>query len=526
VWARPSILTGQIVTSIAEPVVASPRTTKIDRRRWLILAVIAISQLLIVLDATIVNIALPTAQKALHISDADRQWMITAYSLAFGGFLLLGGRIADYTGRKRAFVIGLLGFAAASALGGIAANAGMLFAARGLQGVFGALMMPAALSLLTITFTEAKERATAFGVYGAIAGGGGAVGLLMGGVLTEYASWRWTLLVSAPIAIVAALAAMRYVGESKAGAGTRYDIPGAITSTTGLVALVYGFTKASTDGWGAATTVSLLAAAILLLVSFVVIELRSKHPLLPMRVLLDSNRGGSYLVALLLGVSMFGVFLFLTFYLQETLGYSALMTGVAFLPFTFGIIAGAALSSQLMPRFGPRIAMVAGLLFATSGMLLLTRIGVDTGFWSHVFPAELVISFGMGLVFGPLSSTALVGVANHDAGVASALVNTAQQVGGSLGTALLNTIFTSAVASYIVAHQATAAPEQLQAYAVVHSYTVAFWVSAGLLGVAVLIAALFVRARRDQLSQAEPATSPGTAEEFRPSRELLAAETT
>src|SRR5258705_546564 len=382
----------KLVATCAEPVVAAPRTTALNRRRWLVLAVIAVSQLLIVLDATIVNIALPTAQKALHISDADRQWMITAYSLAFGGFLLLGGRIADYTGRKRAFVIGLLGFAAASALGGIAANAGMLFAARGLQGVFGALMMPAALSLLTITFTEAKERATAFGVYGAIAGGGGAVGLLMGGVLTEYASWRWTLLVSTPIAIVAAVAALRYVTESKASGDTRYDIPGAITSTVGLVALVYGFTKASKDGWGSTTTVSLFALAAILLVSFVVIELRSKHPLLPMRVLLNSNRGGSYLVALFLGVSMFCVFLFLTFYLQQTLGYSALMTGVAFLPFTAGIISGAGLSSQLMPRFGPRIPMVAGLPFATSGMILLTRIGVDTGFWAPAFPADLLIS--------------------------------------------------------------------------------------------------------------------------------------
>jgi EmrB/QacA subfamily drug resistance transporter len=482
---------------------------KPDRRRWLVLAIVAVAQLLIVLDATIVNIALPTAQKALNISDADRQWMVTAYSLAFGGFLLLGGRIADFTGRKRAFVIGLLGFAAASAFGGIAANAGMLFAARGLQGAFGALMTPAALSLLTITFTQAKERATAFGVYGAIAGGGGAVGLLMGGFLTEYASWRWTLLVSTPIALIAAFAAMRYVGESRAHGNTRYDIPGALTSTAGLVALVYGFTKASTDGWGSTTTLSTLALAAVLLVSFLVIELRSSHPLLPMRVLLDRNRGGSYLVALLLGVGMFGVFLFLTFYLQQTLGYSAMMSGVAFLPFTFGIIAGAGLSSQLMPRFGPRIPMVTGLVLATVGMIMLTRIGVDTGFWSHVFPAELVISFGMGVVFGPLSSTALVGVANHDAGAASALVNTAQQVGGSLGTALLNTVFTSAVAGYLLAHPATAATAQhVQAVAIVHSYTVAFWVSAGMLGAAAIIAALLIQARRDE--SAQPAAEPGT----------------
>ncbi|MGX6607540.1 MFS transporter [Micromonosporaceae bacterium Da 78-11] len=473
-------------------------------RRWLALAVIAVSQLLIVLDATIVNIALPTAQQALNISDADRQWMITAYTLAFGGLLLLGGRIADYTGRKRAFIIGLLGFAVASAVGGLAQNAPELFAARALQGAFGALMAPAALSLLTVTFTDAKERARAFGVYGAIAGGGGAIGLLMGGVLTEYASWRWTLLVSTPIAIVAAVAAVRFITESRAEGNTRYDLPGAVTSTAGLVALVYGFTKAASDGWGSAVTVSFLVAAVVLLVAFVLIELRSSHPLLPMRVILDRNRGGAFLSALLIGVGMFGVFLFLTFYLQITLGYSALMTGVAFLPFTVGIIAGAGVSAQLQTRVGPRVLMATGLLLAALGMVMLTRIGVDTGFWSHVFPAELVLSFGMGVTFGPMSSTALVGVADHDAGVASALINTTQQIGGSLGTALLNTIFTSAVAGYLADHRSELKdPSQLpalQAVATVHSYTVAFWVSAGLVGLASLIAVVLVRATRTEVA--------------------------
>jgi EmrB/QacA subfamily drug resistance transporter len=471
-----------------------------DPRRWLALAVIGVSQLLIVLDATIVTIALPTAQKALHISDANRQWMVTAYTLAFGGFLLLGGRIADYTGRKRAFVIGLLGFAGASALGGAAVNAGMLFAARGLQGAFGALMAPAALSLLTVTFTETRERARAFGVYGAIAGGGGAVGLLLGGLLTEYASWRWTLLVSTPIAVVAAVAALRFVTESKAEGNTRYDLPGAVVSTAGLVALVYGFTKASTDGWGSGTTIGFLVVAAALLIAFVFIERSSSHPLLPMRVILDRNRGGSYLASLLVGVGMFGMFLFLAFYLQETLHYSALKTGVAFLPFTVGIIVGAGLASQLVPRFGPRILMVIGLLLAATGMVMLTRIGLDTSYWTHVFPAELIISFGMGTMFGPLSSTALVGVANHDAGVASALINTTQQIGGSLGTALLNTIFTSAVASYVVGHP-TVSPAQ----GVIHGYTVAFWVSAGLIFFAALTSAVLVRVRRDQLAAVEPA---------------------
>jgi EmrB/QacA subfamily drug resistance transporter len=470
--------------------------------RWLALAVIAVSQLLIVLDATIVNIALPTAQTALHISDADRQWMITAYTLAFGGLLLLGGRIADYTGRKRAFIIGLLGFAAASALGGLAMNAGTLFAARALQGAFGALMAPAALSLLTVTFTDAKERSRAFGVYGAIAGGGGAIGLLMGGLLTEYASWRWTLLVSTPIAIIAAVAAFRFVGESRAEGNTRYDLPGAFTSTAGLVALVYGFTKAASDGWDAPITIVLLAGAAVLLFSFIVIELRSSHPLLPMRVILDRNRGGAFLSALLIGVGLFGVFLFLTYYLQVTRGYSAMETGVAFLPFTVGIILGAGLSAQLLPRVGPRILMFSGMLLAAAGMVLLTRIGLETGFWSHVFPGELIIALGLGITFGPMSNTALVGVADHDAGVASALINTTQQIGGSLGTALLNTIFTSVVAGYLVDHRSSITdPSQLpavQGLATVHGYTVAFWVSAGLISLASLIALFLIRASKDE----------------------------
>ncbi len=493
-----------------DAVAPPPRTTSAKgSRRGLALAVIAVAQLLIVLDATIVNIALPTAQEALNISDADRQWMITAYTLAFGGLLLLGGRIADYTGRKRAFIIGLLGFAAASALGGLAQNAGMLFSARALQGAFGALMAPAALSLLTVTFTDARERARAFGVYGAIAGGGGAVGLLLGGVLTEYASWRWTLLVGTPIAIVAALAALRWVGESRAAGNTRYDLPGAITSTAGLVALVYGFTEASTDGWDAASTIALLVTAAVLLVVFVVIELRSSHPLLPMRVILDRNRGGAFLTALLLGVGMFGVFLFLTFYLQVTLGYSALLTGVAFLPFTFGIIAGAGVSSQLQTRVGPRALMVGGTLLAALGLVLLTRIGVDTGFWTHVFPAELVISFGMGLTFGPMSNTALVGVRDNDAGVASALINTTQQVGGSLGTALLNTIFTSAVAGYIATNPEALTSPAGQAVATVQGYTVAFWVSAGLIGLASVIALVLIRTGRDDVADTETVAVPG-----------------
>ena len=476
-----------------------------DPKRWWAMAVIAIAQLLIVLDATVVTIALPTAQTALHISEANRQWALTAYTLAFGGLLLLGGRIADYTGRKRAFIIGLIGFAAASALGGAALNQGMLFGARALQGAFAALMAPAALSLLTVAFQKPKERAMAFGIYGAIAGGGSAVGLLLGGVLTEYASWRWTLLISAPISIAAAIAATRWVHESRAKGDTRYDILGALTSTVGLVALVYGFTEAAPKGdgggarWGSATAIAMFVIAGVLLVSFVLIEARSRNPLLPMRVLRDRNRAGSFLSSLIVGVSLFGMFLFLSYYMQQTLHYTALKSGVAFLPFTVGIIVGAMLSTQILPRVGPRIPMAGGLLIAAIGMVLLTRIGVDTGYWSHVLPGQIVISLGMGTVFGPLTSTALVGVSDHDAGVASALVNSTQQIGGSIGTALLNTIFVSAFTSWLVSHQvAPNSPEAM--VGTVHSYTVAFWVSAGLMFAAAIIAAIFIRARADQLS--------------------------
>lgn len=490
------------------------QTAMPDRNRWRAMAVIAAAQLLIVLDATVVTIALPTAQQALDISEANRQWALTAYTLAFGGLLLLGGRIADYTGRKRAFIIGLIGFAAASALGGVAVNEAMLFSSRALQGAFAALMAPAALSLLTVAFQRPRERAMAFGIYGAIAGGGSAVGLLVGGVLTEYASWRWTLLISTPFAIVAALAAAAWVHESKAAGNNKYDILGAITSTLGLVALVYGFTKAAPAGfgdgaqWGSPTVVTMFVLAAALLGSFILIELRSKNPLLPMRVLRDRNRGGSFLIAGIIGVALFGTFLFLSYYMQLTLHYSALRSGVAFLPFTVGIVVGAMMSTQILPRVGPRLPMIAGPLLAAAGMVLLTRLGPDTGYWSHVLPAELVISFGMGTVFGPLTSTALVGVADHDAGVASALVNAVQQIGGSLGTALLNTIFVSALTTYVTSNAINpqSDPAGLMT-ATVRGYTVAFWVSAALMAAAAVIAAVFIRARPDQLaaSQAVPA---------------------
>jgi EmrB/QacA subfamily drug resistance transporter len=472
---------------------AEGSTGPVDPKRWLALVVIAISQLMIVLDASIVNIALPSAQHALHISNANRQWVVTAYTLAFGGLLLLGGRIADFIGRKRIFIIGLIGFAASSAIGGLAPDAALLFGARALQGAFAAIMAPAALSLLTVTFTEPKERATAFGVYGGISGGGAAIGLILGGVLTEFASWRWCLLVNVPVALLAAAAALYLVQESRAEGDAHYDIPGTVTVTVGLVALVYGFTKAETDGWASSTTITFLVLAAVLLVAFILVEHRSAHPLLPLRVMLERNRGGSFLASLLIGSALFGMFLFLTYYLQGTLHYSALKTGFAFLPFSVGIVVSATAASQLLPRVGPRNLMGAGMALATIGMIWFTQIGVSTGYATHVLPAEVVMSLGMGLVFVVLSSTALVGVDDDDAGVASALVNTTQQVGGSLGTALLNTVAASATAGYLTSHH------QAGAAALVHGYSVAFVLASVLLGVGLVSSVLLIRAGRDDV---------------------------
>ncbi|GAA0745078.1 MFS transporter [Dactylosporangium roseum] len=476
--------------SIAPDISGTSASAPPDPKRWIALAIIAIAQLMVVLDATIVNIALPSAQEALDISTADRQWIVTAYTLTFGGLLLLGGRIADFFGRKRTFLIGLLGFAGASALGGAAVNAGTLFAARGLQGLFGALLAPAALSLITVTFTEARERAKAFGVFGGIAGGGAAIGLLTGGLLTEYADWRWCLLVNIPIALIAFFAAIPIVRESRAYGDTRYDVPGAVLATAGQIALVYGFTKAADDGWGSGVTIGWLAGAVVMLGAFLWWESRTSHPLLPPRVLFDRNRGASYLVSILLGAGMLGMFLFMTFYLQQTMGYSALKSGVAYLPFSGGIIAAAVVASRLLPRVGAKVLMATGGMLATAAMIWLTQLDLDSSYAVHILPSFVAMSFGMGLVFVPLSSVALSGVANHDAGVASAMVNTTQQVGGSLGTALLNTIFTTAVTGYVADH-GTGPLER--AHAAIHGYNVAFTASAILLAAAAVLVVVMVR---------------------------------
>ena len=484
----------------------------LDPLRWRALFVIAIAQLMIILDASIVNLALPSAKKDLGIADADQQWVVTAYALAFGGLLLLGGRIADYIGRKRAFIIGLLGFAGASALGGIASTAVLLFAARGLQGAFAALLAPAALSLITVTFHEPKERARAFGVYGAIAGGGAALGLLLGGVLTEYFSWRWCLLVNVPIAIVAVVLAIPYVRESRTDGVASYDVLGAITVSVGLVSLVYGFTKAAphsfteSSHWTEPATLAWFGLAIVMLVSFLVIENRVANPLLPMRVLLERNRGASYLVSLVVGIGLFGMFLFLGLYLQVVLGYSPIKAGFAFLPFSAGIIVGAGIASQLLPRVGPKPLMVPGLVIGAAGLFWLSRLEYDSSYVSHVLPAMILISLGMAFNFIPVSTTALHGIGKRDAGVASAMLNTSQQVGGAVGTALLNTVAVAATTAYIAAN-GIAGPAGINP-ALTAGYTRAFEVGSALLLVAAILSAVLFTVGKDAVNESSDDDAP------------------
>jgi EmrB/QacA subfamily drug resistance transporter len=472
-------------------------------RRWWILALLGIAQLMVVLDATIVNIALPSAQEALGFSDDSRQWIVTAYALAFGGLLLIGGRLGDLFGRRRTLIAGLVGFAVASAIGGAAQSFGVLVAARAAQGAFGALLAPAALSLLTTTFTDPNERGKAFGIFGAIAGGGGAVGLLLGGVLTEHLSWRWTLYVNLLFAIPAALGALALLARQARDARPHIDVPGTLTATGGLFALVYGFAQAETHGWGSATTLGFLAGGVALLMAFVAIERRAAHPLLPLRVVLDRNRGGSYLAIGISGAGMFGVFLFLTYYLQQTLGYSPIETGFAFLPMLGAVMLTATMSTAaLLPRVGPRPLITLGMVLAAGGMVLLAQLGVDSTYAAHVLPGLLVSGVGIGLVMAPAMNTGTLGVDEGDAGVASATVNTMQQIGGSLGTALLSTLAASAAGSFLAGTPSTAAAA---AEAAVHGYTTAFWWAAGIFLAGALVAGVLLRSGAPRV---EPGAQP------------------
>jgi EmrB/QacA subfamily drug resistance transporter len=451
------------------------RMTQPQDRRWLILCVIGIAQLMVVLDVTIVNIALPSAQQELGFSDDGRQWVITAYALAFGSLLLLGGRIADLFGRKWTFIAGLLGFAGASALGGAADSFALLIAARALQGAFGALLAPAALSLLTTTFTEPKERAKAFSIYAAIAGMGGAIGLLLGGALTELLSWRWCLYVSIFFAVPAAVGGARLLHHVPVSMRPRLDIPGAVTASAGLFALVFGLARAESDGWSDPITVSALIASALILATFVALQRRTAHPLLPLRVVTDRDRGASYLAIGVASAALFGLLLFLTFYLQVTKGFTAMETGLAFLPMSFAIAPTVGIvSTKVLPRTGARPLVPLGMLIGALGMLLLTRIGVDTAYASHVLPSLVLIGIGFGLTIAPAFVTATHNVPARDSGVASAMVNTSQQIGGSIGTALLSTVAAAA-----------ATP--------VDGYTDAFTWAAGILLVGALVCGALLR---------------------------------
>ncbi len=467
------------------------------RRRWPILGVIGIAQLMVVLDATVMNIALPSAQRALHFTTVDRQWVVTAYTLAFGSLLLLGGRLSDLFGRKVTFLVGLIGFAGVSAIGGASVNFAMLVTARACQGAFGALLVPSALSLLTTTFSDPKDRGKAFGVYGAIAAAGGAVGLLLGGALTEYLTWRWTLYVNLFFAGVAFIGGTLLLERHPSRVKPKLDIPGVIAESSGLFCLVYGFSNAATHGWHAPSTYGFLATGVVLLALFAFWQGRAAHPLLPPRVVLDRNRGGAYTAMLIAAAGMFGTFLFLTYYLQQTLGYSPVVTGFAFLPIAGGIAVAANLSTIVaMPRIGPKPLVATGMLAAAGAAAWFAHLGTHTGYVDGVLGPLILIGVGLGMVIAPSINTGTFGVAPQDAGVASATVTVGQQLGASIGTSLLNTIFASAVTSYVVAHAASArllGRQSLTGLALAHGYDTAFWWTAGIFAAGAVICGSLLR---------------------------------
>jgi len=477
------------------------------RRRWLILGVIGIAQLMVVLDVTVMNIALPSAQRALHFTTADRQWVVTAYTLAFGSLLLLGGRLADLLGRKVTFLTGLAGFAGVSAIGGASVSFAMLVTARACQGAFAALLVPSALSLLTTTFTEPKDRGKAFGVYGAIAAAGGAVGLLLGGALTEYLSWRWTLYINLIFAGLAFLGGAVLLRRQPSRVKPKLDIPGVLLVSSGVFCLVYGFSNAATHNWHTPSTWGFLLAGAALLVVFAFWQGRAVHPLLPPRVVLDRNRGGAYASMFIASAGLFATFLFLTYYLQQTLRYSPVVAGVASLPFVGGIAVAANLSTiVLMPRFGPKPLVTTGMLVAAGAMTWFAQLGAHTAYADGLLGPLILTGAGLGLVIAPSINTGTFGVAPQDAGAASATVTVGQQLGASVGTSLLNTIFASAVTSYIAAHAASAVligHPRLLGLALAHGYDTAFWWTAAIFGSGAIVGGILLR-RGPLVSQDTP----------------------
>ena len=474
--------------------------------QWWILVIIAGAQLMVVLDTTIMIIALPSAQHSLGFSNTDRQWVVTAYTLAFGGFLLLGGRIGDMFGPKRTLLVGVVGFALASAVGGAAQTTLMLIGARGLQGLFGALLAPSVLSLLTSTFADPLERGRAFGIYATIAISGSAFGLILGGFLTQYVDWRWCLYVNLPIAGLVVLGAVTMIPDRTGNLGIRLDVLGVILGCGGLVSLVYGLGEAGADGWGATTVIVPILVSVVLLSCFILWQSRGPHPLLPLRVLKNRNRAGAYLTIMLAVVGMFGTFLFLTYLLQTIDHYSPLKTGVAFLPLlVLNGVAATQLASRLMPHVQTRLLVVPGLLLAAMGVALLTRLTPDASYATHVLPTELLLGLGLGIALVPCISTATQNADPNDVGVTSAMTNTSQQIGASIGTALLNTIAASATTAYLVTHAHTSG---VVARATVHGYASASAWAAGIFILAAVVSAVLIdvhpgRARTQALAGSE-----------------------
>ncbi|WP_129841763.1 MFS transporter [Streptomyces sp. RFCAC02] len=454
--------------------------------RWWILAVIGVAQLMVVLDATIVNIALPSAMQDLDFSTSGRQWIVTAYALAFGSLLLLGGRIADLFGRKITFLVGTVGFAVASAIGGAAPNFEVLVSARALQGVFGALLAPAALSLLSTTFTDTRERARAFSVYGAIAGAGGAIGLLLGGFLTEHLNWRWTLYVNLVFAVVAFIGGSALLARTQRDRSIRLDVPGTVLVSAGLFGVVYGFANVESHDWGHPASWGFLVAGVVLLAVFTWWQTRADQPLLPLRILLDRNRAASFIAVLISGAGMFGVFLFLTFYLQSSLHYTPVETGLAFLPMIAALtVAATSSATALLPRVGPKPIVPLGMLVAAAGMAWLTSLELDSSYAANVLPPLIVTGLGIGLMMAAAMNLAISGVTTEDAGVASATVNTMQQIGGSIGTAVLSSLAAGAATSYIEGKDPT--DPLVQAQAGLESYATAYWWSAAFFAVGAVV---------------------------------------
>ena len=493
-------------TAPAAPAPSTPGPPAPPARRWWLLIAMCTAQLMVILDATIVNIALPDAQRSLGFDAADRHWVVTAYALVFGSLLLVGGRVADLIGRRRAVLIGLAGFGLASALGGAAADFRMLVLARALQGLFGALLAPATLAVITTTFTDPLERGRAFGIYGAVSAGGGAAGLLLGGVLTEYASWRWTLYVNTALAAVGVLGALATLAHHERVRGQRPDLAGAATITVGLFGLVYGFSNAYEQGWTAGLTLVCLAGGALLIAAFLVIESRVADPILPLRVLASRVRGASLLVLFLGSVALFAETLFLTYYLQENLGFTPVQAGLAFLPQTVGAVAASLASAVLLRRLSGRVVLPAGMVLAAGGAVVLGRVDGSGDYASVVLPGSLLIGAGIGLAFSIAVNLGVHGTRDEDAGVASASVAAVQQMGGSIGPSLFNTIAGTVAAGYL-ATRATG-DDRVLAAAAAESYGVSFDIAAAVLAGAALVSAGMLRTRRRRASRDDVAGAP------------------